>query len=100
MKKNDVIKVIQKLREFYPDATCSLDFKTPFQMVVAVMLSAQCTDERVNKTTPNLFKKYGTPEAICELELAKLEIPNFWFLCCIFMFTTSINSYFFNHLSS
>ncbi len=73
MKKSDAIKVIQILKNYYPDATCSLDFETPFQMVVAVMLSAQCTDERVNKTTPNLFKKYGTPEAICNLELSELE---------------------------
>ena len=73
MKKSDVIKVIQILKEYYPDATCSLDFETPFQMVVAVMLSAQCTDERVNKTTPSLFKKYGTPEAISKMKLSELE---------------------------
>ena len=73
MKKSDVIKIIQILKEYYPDATCSLDFKTPFQMVVAVMLSAQCTDERVNKTTPSLFKKYGTPEAIAKMRLSELE---------------------------
>ena len=73
MKKSDVIKIIQILKEYYPDATCSLDFETPFQMVVAVMLSAQCTDERVNKTTPSLFKKYGTPEAIAKMRLSELE---------------------------
>ena len=58
MKKNDVINFVEILKKTYPDATCSLDFKTPFQMVVAVMLSAQCTDERVNKTTPAVFEKY------------------------------------------
>ena len=73
MKKEEAINVIKILKEYYPDATCSLDFKTPFQMVVAVMLSAQCTDERVNKTTPNLFEKYGTPEAIGNMELEELE---------------------------
>lgn len=73
MKKADAIKIIEILKEYYPDATCSLDFETPFQMVVAVMLSAQCTDERVNKTTPYLFEKYGTPEAICKMELSELE---------------------------
>lgn len=73
MKKQDVIKVIQILKNYYPDATCSLDFETPFQMVVAVMLSAQCTDERVNKTTPQLFEKYGTPEAISKMKLSELE---------------------------
>ena len=70
MKSKELVEI---LRKTYPDAKCSLDFETPFQMVVAVMLSAQCTDERVNKTTPNLFKKYGTPEAICNLELSELE---------------------------
>lgn len=73
MKKEVAIEVIESLKKYYPDATCSLDFKTPFQMVVAVMLSAQCTDERVNKTTPSLFEKYGTPEAICKMELEELE---------------------------
>ncbi|MBR2786010.1 MAG: endonuclease III [Clostridia bacterium] len=73
MKKQEAIKIIQTLKKFYPEATCSLNFKTPFQMLVAVMLSAQCTDERVNKTTPNLFAKYGTPEAICRMELVELE---------------------------
>ena len=73
MKKSDVIKVLQILKKYYPDATCSLDFETPFQMVVAVMLSAQCTDERVNKTTPKLFEKYGTPEAVLKMKLSELE---------------------------
>lgn len=73
MNKKVAIEIIENLKKYYPDATCSLDFETPFQMVVAVMLSAQCTDERVNKTTPSLFKKYGTPEAICNMELDELE---------------------------
>lgn len=73
MKKSYVIEIIKILKEYYPNATCSLNFETPFQMVVAVMLSAQCTDERVNKTTPSLFEKYGTPEAICQMELSELE---------------------------
>ena len=47
MKKADAIKFVELLKATYPDATCSLDFTTPFQLVVAVMLSAQCTDERV-----------------------------------------------------
>ena len=57
MKRNDAINIINILKDTYPDAQCSLDFKTPFQMVVAVMLSAQCTDDRVNKTTPALFDR-------------------------------------------
>ena len=60
MKKSEIKNFINDLRTAYPDATCSLDFETPFQLVVAVMLSAQCTDERVNKTTPALFKRCKT----------------------------------------
>ena len=73
MKKNDVIEMINILKETYPDATCSLDFTTPFELVVAVMLSAQCTDERVNKVTPTLFKKYNKPEDFINLETEEIE---------------------------
>lgn len=73
MQKKEAITIIEILKEYYPDATCSLDFKTPFEMVIAVMLSAQCTDERVNKVTPNLFKKYSTPEQINEMPIEELE---------------------------
>ena len=73
MNKKTVIEIIEKLKEYYPEATCSLDFETPFQMLVAVMLSAQCTDARVNQTTPNLFSKYGTPEAISKMKITELE---------------------------
>lgn len=71
--KKDAENIIKILKNFYPDATCSLDFKTPFQMTIAVILSAQCTDERVNKTTPLLFEKYGTPEKMAEAPLNELE---------------------------
>ena len=73
MRKKDAVKIIEVLKEYYPDCTCSLDFGTPFQLLVAVMLSAQCTDERVNKVTPGLFKKYGTPEAVCKMDIKELE---------------------------
>ena len=73
MKKNEVIEMINILKETYPDATCSLDFTTPFELVVAVMLSAQCTDERVNKVTPALFKKYNKPEDFINLEIEEIE---------------------------
>lgn len=73
MKKNDVINMIETLKTTYPDAKCSLDFSTPFELVVAVMLSAQCTDERVNKTTPEIFKKYSTPSDFAEISLEELE---------------------------
>ena len=73
MKKTDVKKFIQILKNTYPDATCSLDFQTPFQMVVAVMLSAQCTDERVNKTTPALFKRCRTIQDFADIDINELE---------------------------
>ena len=73
MKKQDAKKVIDILRSTYPDATCSLDFTTPFEMVVAVMLSAQCTDERVNKTTPILFNKCKTIEDYVSINIKELE---------------------------
>lgn len=73
MQKKEAIEIIEILKEYYSDATCSLDFTTPFEMVIAVMLSAQCTDERVNKTTPNLFKKYNTPEALGKIDIKELE---------------------------
>ena len=72
-KKNDVIKIIEILKKMYPDAKCSLDFSTPFEMGIAVMLSAQCTDERVNKTTPAIFAKYKTPEDYINLDINELE---------------------------
>lgn len=71
--KKDTSIIMDKLSSYYKDATCSLDFKTPFQLTIAVMLSAQCTDERVNKTTPELFKKYPTPEKMAKADIKDLE---------------------------
>lgn len=73
MKKTDIDNFVQILKDTYPDATCSLDFQTPFQMVVAVMLSAQCTDERVNKTTPALFERCKTIQDFADIDLNELE---------------------------
>lgn len=73
MNKKEIEEFIEILKSSYPDATCSLDFKSPFELVVAVMLSAQCTDERVNKTTPNIFKTYSTPEDFAKIDLTTLE---------------------------
>ena len=73
MKKSDAIKFVELLKETYPDATCSLDFTTPFQLVVAVMLSAQCTDERVNKTTPALFERCKTINDFANIDISELE---------------------------
>ena len=73
MKKNEIISFIKELKLAYPDATCSLDFKTPFQLVIAVMLSAQCTDERVNKVTPILFERCKTIQDFADISLSELE---------------------------
>ena len=73
MKKDIAIKIINILKETYPDAKCSLNFTTPFEMLVAVILSAQCTDERLNKTTPNIFNKYSTPIDFVQMPLETLE---------------------------
>lgn len=73
MKKSDAINIVNSLKLAYPDATCSLDFETPFQLVVAVMLSAQCTDERVNKTTPALFKRCPTIQDFADIDIQELQ---------------------------
>ena len=73
MTKNDAIKVAELLKQAYPDATCSLDFTTPFEIVVAVMLSAQCTDERVNKVTPALFERCKSIEDFANIDTHELE---------------------------
>ena len=72
-KKDDAIEIVKILKEYYPDAQCSLNFKTPFQLVVATILSAQCTDERVNQTTPTLFAQYATPEDFAQMDITELE---------------------------
>ena len=73
LKKCDVSNIIEILRKTYPDAKCSLDFSTPFELLVAVILSAQCTDERVNKTTPLIFQKYSTAKDFADIDLQVLE---------------------------
>ena len=73
MNKKQVKELINILRNTYPDAKCSLDFTTPFELVVAVMLSAQCTDERVNLTTPALFKKCKTIQDFANIDIKELE---------------------------
>ena len=59
-KKKRVLEIIKRLKKIFPDAGIELHFKTPVQLIVATILSAQCTDKRVNMVTPPLFKKYKT----------------------------------------
>lgn len=73
MNKKKNIEIIEKLKQTYPDAKCSLNFNTPFELLIAVILSAQCTDERVNKTTPAIFEKYNTPEDFANMDISLLE---------------------------
>lgn len=73
MNKKQAVEIFELLKKQYPDAKCSLDFNTPFEMMVAVMLSAQCTDERVNKVTAEFFPKYNTPKAFANMPLEDIE---------------------------
>lgn len=66
-------RILELIEAEYPDARCSLDFDNPFQLLVATVLSAQCTDERVNKTTPELFRAYPDPERMAGAETETLE---------------------------
>jgi len=65
--------IIDGLEQLYPDVDCELDRETPFQLLIATILSAQTTDERVNMVTPALFKKYPTPRAMAKAPLPALE---------------------------
>jgi endonuclease-3 len=65
--------LLEQLRELYPDARCALDFRTPLQLLVATILSAQCTDARVNKVTPALFTAYPDAAAFVAARPADLE---------------------------
>jgi endonuclease III len=71
--KARALKVVTLLKKNYPEAACSLDFGTPHQLLVSTILSAQCTDERVNAVTPGLFKKYRSPEDFVAADIAVLE---------------------------
>ena len=71
--KQNAKELVEILKETYPDATCSLDFTTPFEAVVAVILSAQCTDERVNKTTPALFARCKSVQDFADIPIQELE---------------------------
>ena len=66
-------EILKVLRREYPEACCSLDFSTPYQLMVATILSAQCTDVRVNKVTPALFRKFGTAEAMAKAPIKEIE---------------------------
>ena len=68
-----VTAILAELEKLYPDARPALHYRTPYELLVAVILSAQCTDERVNKVTAELFKAYDTPEKMLSLTQGELE---------------------------
>jgi endonuclease III len=68
-----VAAILQKLDEAYPDATCELKHASPFQLLISTILSAQCTDVRVNQVTETLYKKYPKPEAFAYANPSELE---------------------------
>ena len=72
-KKQRAIEILVRLKHLYPDATCSLNYSTPVQLLVATILSAQCTDERVNKVTPALFGKFPDAASLASANLVELE---------------------------
>ena len=72
-KRRRARKIVAALKKAYPDAKIALDFSTPLELVVATILAAQCTDERVNMVTPALFRKYRTAPDWATADLATLE---------------------------
>lgn len=68
-----IAEILHRLAGEYPDATCALHHQNPYQLLVATILSAQCTDTRVNMVTPGLFTKYPTPQAMAKANQSELE---------------------------
>lgn len=67
------LEILIRLKRLYPDAPCTLNYETPVQLLVATILSAQCTDERVNKVTPALFQRFPDAAAMAIADIAELE---------------------------
>jgi endonuclease-3 len=73
-KQKELAKnILEELYEYYPNPVCELNHRNPFELLIATILSAQCTDVRVNKVTPALFEAYPTPETMAEAPLEELE---------------------------
>ncbi|MEK7484762.1 MAG: endonuclease III [Planctomycetota bacterium] len=73
LQKKRTKKIVTELKKLYPEATCSLEYQTPFQLLIATMLSAQTTDLMVNRITPTLFHYFGTAEKMAQASLEELE---------------------------
>jgi|TARA_B100000965_G_scaffold72976_1_gene57574 endonuclease-3 len=72
-KKNKVIYIIQELENLFPKVPIPLNHKDPYTLLIAVLLSAQCTDERVNKITPQLFKRANNPYEMVKLSVSEIK---------------------------
>lgn len=72
-QKERASEILTKLYSYYPNPICELNHRNPFELLIATILSAQCTDVRVNKVTPALFETYPTPELMAEAPLEELE---------------------------
>ncbi|GAB4151099.1 MAG: endonuclease III [Cyanobacteria bacterium J069] len=72
-KKQRSLEILVRLKRLYPDATCSLDYETPVQLLVATILSAQCTDERVNQVTPELFRRFPDAPSLASADPDEIE---------------------------
>lgn len=72
-KRIRALEILTRLKRLYPNATCSLTYETPVQLLVATILSAQCTDDRVNKVTPALFQRFPDAAALAGADLLELE---------------------------
>jgi endonuclease-3 len=72
-QKQRTLEILVILKRLYPNATCSLNYETPVQLLVATILSAQCTDERVNKVTPELFRRFPDAAALAYADREILE---------------------------
>ncbi len=73
LKYHGMDKLLKDLSEIYPDATCELEYGNAFELLISVILSAQCTDKRVNIVTKKLFAAAATPEDFCRLDIGELE---------------------------
>ena len=73
MTKDKANLILEKLKIMHPTAGCELNYRTPFELLVAVILSAQCTDKRVNTVTEKLFSVYNTPEQFAKLTVEELN---------------------------
>ena len=73
MIKPNLKKILQLLKKRYPDAHCALIHSNAFELLIATILSAQCTDERVNKVTPHLFKRWPLPEDLAQAPVEEIE---------------------------